>query len=199
MISSTSTTIKISLAIASVLFFNVLYNFIINHEHSLHPDSAVELSLDEFENNTTDLKGREDTFKHLSYMYALFFLFAYKSIREQIILFILFYLVLYLTYLPFNCFCKDAKFWTCKAGTSPDDEECRKVYESVKKVDDIIERDMKNIREIKTQTYESFLKLFIVMENKYSIPNIPDNLLEIPKIENDGDPIGEQNVCKIFD
>ena len=186
-------TIKIALVLASILFFNVLYSFIIKHQHSLDSKSALNISLDEFENNPTDLKGKENTFMYLSYFYILFFIFSYKTLREQIIIFILFYFILYMTYKPFNCFCKDAKFWTCTKGTSPSDPECKEVYKLVKEVDDIITRDMIPIRRHKSLLYKSMLELFIQVPT-FEIPKFNEDMLKINELNETG-PIKEINLC----
>lgn len=175
-------TVRITIIITSLLFFNLMYRFIQQYDYTLRPSSGMNVSLDDFERNPSYLKGKENTFRYLSYVYLVIFLTAYKTVREQIILFVLFYFIMYLTYLPFNCFCRDSKFWICNKGTKPTDKECQEVYKSVKEVDDIIDRDMVKIREYKTKTYESMLLMFPILPT-YRIKAIPTNIVKIPLLD----------------
>lgn len=186
----TQITLRISLLISSILFFNYMYRLI---DASTHVNQQYYDALQPRQNSQSDtpqkdnlsqqpLQGKEYFHTWLMIAYLAFVMFKYKTFNEQVGIYLVFFVILNLAYYPFNCACRDPEGWVCKVNTAPNDKKCKELIQEIEQIDVVVNQDLKNIRQSKKKLVDTLINNQFPVYPVPSMPVIPENAFKLPTL-----------------
>lgn len=192
----TQTTLRISLLISAILFFNYMYRLLdtSTHVNNVYHDGHKNIPMSNKFSSTPKkeslkiqpLKGKEHFHTWLMIVYVIFVMFKYKTFNEQMGLYVAFFIIINLSYYPFNCACKEPVGWTCKVNTAPEDERCQQLLKEIQGIDDIVYADLEAIRVSKARVVDTLIKKNFPVFPVPEMPIIPETAFNLPHLP----PIG---------
>lgn len=186
----TQFTLRTSLLISTVLFFNYMYRLIDassqvgqQYHDALQPRQNSHLDTPQKDNvSTQPLQGKEHFHTWLMIAYLAFVMFKYKTLNEQVGIYLVFFVILNLAYYPFNCACRDPEGWVCKANTAPNDKRCKALIQEIEQIDAIVNQDLKNIQLSKKKLVHTLINNQFPVFPVPSMPVIPENAFNLPTL-----------------